>query len=77
MKSPWSHILTPEEIDAYHALTASIDPRFARAERAEYQAMTAAQLRVAMSRAWLCNEACRYQLARSYLAMIEPAAIAA
>lgn len=77
MRSRWTHILTPDEIAAYHELTASIDPRFAAAERAQYERWTASELKSAMNRAWLCCEDCRYQLARSYLAMIEPAAIAA
>lgn len=77
MRSRWTHILSPDEIKAYHALTASLDPAYAARERAQYEAMTAADLRAAMHRAWLCNEDCRFQLARSYLAMIEPAAAVA
>ena len=34
--SPWNTVLTAAEIDARYALTASIDPRFARGARAHY-----------------------------------------
>lgn len=67
--SKWTEILTPDEIAAYHALTASLDPRFAADEKAQYENWSANDLRAAMHRAWLCNEDCRYQLARSYLAL--------
>lgn len=67
--SRWTEILTADEIAAYHALTASIDPCFAAAEKAQYERYTASELRSAMHRAWLCAEDCRYQLARSYLAL--------
>lgn len=77
MRTRWNHILSPDEIAAYHAQTASIDPRFAAAEKSQYEAMTADELKIAIDRAWLCNEDCRYQLARSYLALLEPAEIAA
>ncbi|MCV9960753.1 hypothetical protein OIU34_02475 [Pararhizobium sp. BT-229] len=69
--SRWTEILTPDEIAAYHTLTASLDPGFAAAEKAQYENRTAAELSTTMHRAWLCNQDCRYQLARSYLALKE------
>lgn len=69
--SDWQTILTPEEIDAYHRMTAIIDPAFAAQDRAWYQARTANQLRALASESWNCNEGGAYQLARSYLAKLE------
>ena len=56
------------EIEAYHTLTAGIDPAFATGERAFYETRTAGQLRALMHQAWLCNQGDAYLLARSYLA---------
>lgn len=69
--SRWTHILSPAEIEAQRALTASLDPAFARSERQWYETRTEGDLRAAMHSAWLCCEDCRYQLARSYLAILE------
>ena len=71
MTSQWSHILTPAELEAHHALTASIDPRFAAGERAFYEGRTANQLRVLAAQAWDCCEPTGYQMARSYAALME------
>lgn len=68
-KSPWAHILSPAEIDAHHALTASIDPRFAATDRAFYESRTGAQLANLAAGAWNCNDPTGYQVARSYAAL--------
>lgn len=68
-KNQWGEILDQSKIDARHALTASIDPRFAAADRAFYESRTASDLRVLVSQAWNCNEPTAYQIARSYLAL--------
>ena len=67
--SRWVHILTTDEIAASNALTASLDPNFARGEREFYESRSLNQLRVLMAQAWNCNQDCRYQMARSYLAL--------
>jgi len=67
--SKWSHVLTRQEIDAYHALTASIDRSFAAGERAFYEARSMAQLDTLARQAWNCCEPDAYQLARSYAAL--------
>jgi hypothetical protein len=66
--SRWHDVLTIEQIDDQRKLTASLDPAFARSERQWYESRTDGDLRAAMRSAWLCNEDCRYPLARSYLA---------
>lgn len=65
----WNTILTAVELDAYHAMTAKLDPRFAREEQAWYKGRTAAQLRSDAAGAWNCNNSTAYQLARSYAAL--------
>lgn len=67
--SDWVHILSSAELEAQYALTASLDPSFARQQRAFYDSRSDDELRALMHQAWLCNEACRYQLARSHLAL--------
>jgi hypothetical protein len=69
MISHWNTILTPEEINAYHARTAELDPSFAAQDRAWYLSRTANQLRTSAHQMWLCNCGSSYQMARSYLAM--------
>lgn len=66
--SRWIDVLSPSEIAAATAATAEIDPAFARGEKEWYESRTDNELRAALRGAWLCNEDCRYQLARSYLA---------
>lgn len=66
---PWSHILSREEIEAQHALTASLDPHFAREQRQFYEGRTASQLAVLASQAWNSNDPDGYQMARSYAAL--------
>ena len=68
--SAWNAILTAAELDAHYALTASLDPRFAKSERTFYESRTPAQLRVLAAQAWDCCEPTGYQLARSYLALV-------
>lgn len=65
----WTDILTAEQIEASHAATAKLDPRFARQDREFYRAQTANQLRGLAAQAWNCNSPTAYQMARSYLAI--------
>jgi len=67
--SAWNTILTAPELDAHYALTASLDPHFAKGERTFYESRTPTQLRVLAAQAWDCNDPTGYQLARSYLAL--------
>lgn len=67
--SPWSHILTAAEIDERFAKTASLDPRFARNQRAFYEGRTVAQLDGMAGGAWFANDSDTYQLARSFAAL--------
>lgn len=67
--SQWSQILTTAEINAYHALTASLDPAFAAKERAWYESRTVNQLKSSAAQAWDWNHPTAYQLAKSYLAL--------
>lgn len=68
--SQWTHIMTPDEIDAHHAMTASLDPRFARCEREFYESRTADQLATLVAQEWQSNCPTGYQLARSYAAKL-------
>ena len=72
--SQWSHILTAAELDARFALTAKLDPRFAREQRAWYETRTVQQLRSEMNGSWNANDSDGYQLARSFIAMKEGSA---
>lgn len=67
--NPWTEILTPEEIDAYHRMTATLDPAFAAQERAWYLARTADELRTLTAQSWNSNDSSSYRLSRSYAAM--------
>lgn len=67
--SQWSHVLSQAEINAYHALTASLDPAYASGERAWYESRTVNQLKVAAAQAWDANIPTAYQLAKSYLVL--------
>jgi hypothetical protein len=69
--SQWSDILFPAEIEARYALTASLDPRFAKSERDFYEGRTLNQLKALVAQAWDANEPTAYQLARSYAALAE------
>jgi hypothetical protein len=69
MSNRWTDILTPEQISDYHALTADLDPSFARKQREFYESRSAAQCDSLAHQSWLCNESDAYQLARSYAAM--------
>ena len=69
--SQWSDILSSAELEAHYTLTASLDPRFAKEERAFYESRTVNQLEVLAAQAWNCNEATAYQLARSYAALAD------
>lgn len=67
--SQWAEVLNAEEIKAYHDLTASLDPSFARSQREFYEGRTEAQLSSLASGSWYANDSDGYQLARSYLAL--------
>ena len=69
--SQWSTILTPAEIEASHAFTARLDPRFAAADRAFYESQDLPQLRALAAQAWDSNSPTAYQMARSYAARIQ------
>lgn len=69
--SAWNTILTATALDARHALTASLDPRFAKEERAFYESRTSAQLRALAAQAWDCCDPTGYQMAQSYAALAE------
>lgn len=70
MTCKWTDLMSAEQIEAMHALTASLDPRFAAGNRKFYETRSANQLRVLSRQAWDCNEPDAYCLARSYLALI-------
>lgn len=69
MANAWSTILTQAELDAQYALTASLDPRFAKLEREWFLSRTANQLKATAAGAWDSNDPTTYQWARSYLAL--------
>jgi hypothetical protein len=69
----WTDILTAEQIEASHAETAKLDPRFAARDRAFWRSQAANQLRVHAARAWESNSPTQYQMARSYLETYRPA----
>lgn len=71
--SQWTHVLTPAEIAAHHALIASIDPAFSVRDREYWEKRTEGELRSLMFGAWNCNDADAYQIARSYLALKQTA----
>ena len=64
--SKWNTILTAAELDAHYALTAKLDPSFAKNDRAFWESRTATQLKVLRSQAWNCNDADIYQMASTY-----------
>lgn len=70
MSSPWTTLLTAADLDARYALTASLDPAFARREREFYESRSANQLRALRTQAWNCSEGDAYQLAQTYLARV-------
>lgn len=65
----WNDILTADEIKAYHALAARLDPRHARLDREWWESRTLNQLDTIERGAWQANLADQYQLARSYAAL--------
>jgi hypothetical protein len=69
--SAWNTILTAAELNAYYALTASLDLRFAKDERTFYESRTPAQLQVLAAQAWDCCDPTGYQMARSYNSLKE------
>jgi hypothetical protein len=71
--SQWTRILTAAELDTLFALTAKLDPRFARQQREWYEARTVQELRSHMNGAWNANDSDGYQMARSFIALKEAA----
>lgn len=69
----WNKVLSASELAASHAATAVIDPRFAKGDEAFYRSRSVNQLRALVHQAWLCCEPTGYQMARSYLALLEAA----
>ena len=67
MSNPWIDCLTIEELEAYHILTAKLDPHFAKQQRDFYESRDDRQLSVLAHQAWLCCDGSGYRLARSYL----------
>lgn len=67
----WTETLDASGLAAHYAVTAKLDPRFAREEREFYETRSAAQLRALAAGAWNANNSTGYMLARSYLAMAE------
>lgn len=67
MQNAWVHIPTDAELEARHAVTASLDPRFAREDRKFWESRTEPQLRVLKREAWDANDSGAYQTARAYL----------
>ena len=65
----WYHILSKRALEERHALTARLDPAFAAASRAFWEARTAIELSTIAAGAWYANDSDTYQLARSYLAL--------
>lgn len=70
MTSQWLKVLSPAEIDAYHALTATLDPAFAKREKEFYLSQTSDRLRVLAAQSWNANDSTGYQMARSYAARL-------
>lgn len=68
--SPWTDILSADQIAALYALTATLDARFAASEREFWESRTAAELRSLKAGAWDANDSTTYQMARSYLAVL-------
>jgi hypothetical protein len=69
--SHWNEVLSSEQLEAFHALTNRIDPRFMIEEKRYYETRTIAQLRALSCGAWTANDGHGYQMARSYLAIAE------
>lgn len=67
MQNAWVHIPSEAELESRYALTASLDPRFARLDRQFWESRTESQLRVLKSQAWHDNDSGAYQTARAYL----------
>jgi hypothetical protein len=67
--SKWTKVLTAAEIDAHFASTADLDARYARDQRAWYEARTVAQLECDKQGCWNCNEAEGFMLAASFIAL--------
>lgn len=77
MESQWTDILSAAELDAQYALTASLDPAFARRQREFYEGRTVPQLQALATQAWNCCDPDGYQLARSHAALQEAASASA
>jgi len=67
---PWHTILTAEQIETFYTIKATIDPAFARRDRAFWTSRTKKELKNLKAGAWNANDATVYQMAASYLARI-------
>jgi hypothetical protein len=65
----WVDILSQEELDGFHEMTANLDPSFAAGARKFWESRTESDLTALANQAWLTNDGDQYQLARSYLAV--------
>lgn len=66
MTTPWTHILTAAELEAYYALAAKIDPSHAARRRAFYESRTRVELDTLAYGAWMANDSDGYQMAKTY-----------
>jgi hypothetical protein len=69
MTNAWTDILTPAQLAANYALTATLDPVFAIQEKEFWESRSVAQLHSIRYGAWYANDNHGYQMARSYLAL--------
>jgi hypothetical protein len=67
--SPWTDILTAEELETKYAATAKLDAAFAARSKAFWEIQSVAALRGLRAGAWTANDAEGYRMASSYLAL--------
>jgi hypothetical protein len=72
-KFHWNRVPTDADVATFQALTESLSPAFARAERSWWESQTPSQLHVRRTQAWDCADRTAYALARYYLARTESA----
>lgn len=63
----WNRPLTAEELEAHYKLTESLDPAFARQDRAFWESRTRNQLSALRHQAWMTNDRDQYCMAQTYL----------
>lgn len=74
--SRWTTVLSPDQIEDHFRRFAEVMPEMAARVRAEWEAMTLAELCAARHQAWNTNEDDRYQMANSFIAIREKEAAA-